>query len=304
AYNPILMLFAGSGLFRLADTSRQNIDDFYAEAEPWLVDRQTKSDKPQNHIHDSKARYDIVFDKVCFQYPGSDAGVSNISFTAKNGKLTAIVGPSGAGKSTLFHLLSRFWQVQSGSIQIGDIDIYDIPESIVSKTMSQVSQDVVLINDSLRNNVTLGIQDYSDEAVIKALTLANMTNLLRRLPEGLESKLGEGGAQLSGGEKQRITIARALLRDSPIVMLDEAMSSIDPTNAREIQQSIMELSRGKTLIVIAHRLSSIIGADNIIVMDKGEIQALGTHEQLLKTSPLYQTLWKEHCSAKSWTIVE
>lgn len=248
--------------------------------------------------------YSITLKNVSFSYTGKeiDEVLHHINLKIPQSKVTALVGPSGGGKSTVAKLIDRFWDVSEGTIYIGDIDIREIPLTELSKIISFVSQDNFLFNCSLKENIRLGNSKASDEEVFKAARAAQCEEFVSRLEKGWDTPAGEAGKCLSGGEKQRISIARAILKNAPIVILDEATAFTDPENEDKIQQSIMKLAKGKTLLVIAHRLSTIKNADQITVIEKGSIVAVGTQEELLQTCPLYGRLWKAHIGARSWAV--
>lgn len=239
----------------------------------------------------------ISFREVSFGY-GDTEVLHRISFDAAPCGMTAIVGPSGSGKSTVARLIASFWEADSGEVQIGGVDVRRLPLKQVMDMVSYVSQDNFLFHLSVKENIRMGRPDASDEEVIAAAKQASCHDFISALPQGYDTLAGEGGSSLSGGERQRIAIARAILKNSPVVILDEATAFTDPENEAVIQASINELVRGKTLIVIAHRLSTITAADKILVMDNGRVEAEGTHDALLKDCPLYRELWEAHISAK------
>lgn len=225
-----------------------------------------------------------------------------IGLTLPQGSFTALVGPSGGGKSTVAKLIARFWDVTAGSITIGGVDVRDMPLAQLSGLVIFVTQDNYLFRCSLLENIRLGNPSANDEEVKAAARAAQCEEFIAKLPQGYATPAGEAGKRLSGGEKQRISIARAMLKDAPIVILDEATASIDPENEDKIQQSIAALTKGKTLLVIAHRLSTIKNADNIVVLKEGQILAQGRQEQLLETCPLYREMWQAHIGAKAWAV--
>lgn len=239
----------------------------------------------------------ISFREVSFGYGDAEV-LHRISFDAAPCGMTAIVGPSGSGKSTVARLIASFWEADSGEVQIGGVDVRSLPLKQVMDMVSYVSQDNFLFHLSVKGNIRMGRPDASDEEVIAAAKQASCHDFISALPQGYDTLAGEGGSSLSGGERQRIAIARAILKNSPVVILDEATAFTDPENEAVIQASINELVRGKTLIVIAHRLSTITAADKILVMDNGRVEAEGTHDALLKDCPLYRELWEAHISAK------
>ena len=239
----------------------------------------------------------ISFREGSFGYGDAEV-LHRISFDAAPCGMTAIVGPSGSGKSTVARLIASFWEADSGEVQIGGVDVRSLPLKQVMDMVSYVSQDNFLFHLSVKENIRMGRPDASDEEVIAAAKQASCHDFISALPQGYDTLAGEGGSSLSGGERQRIAIARAILKNSPVVILDEATAFTDPENEAVIQASINELVRGKTLIVIAHRLSTITAADKILVMDNGRVEAEGTHDALLKDCPLYRELWEAHISAK------
>lgn len=246
--------------------------------------------------------YEISLNQVSFAYNEQDGDVLHgINLKLPQGTFTALVGPSGGGKSTVAKLIARFWDVTGGSITIGKTDIRSIPLSQLAKTVSFVSQDNFLFNCSLLENIRLGNPDASDEEVFAAAKAAQCEEFIGKLDKGWDTPAGEAGGRLSGGERQRIAIARAILKNAPIVILDEATAFTDPENEAQLQASIARLAKGKTLLVIAHRLSTIKNADRIIVLKNGCIEAGGTHDELLSESALYRQMWEAHIGAKSWS---
>ena len=244
---------------------------------------------------------DVELKDVHFGYGDSEV-IHGISFTAKEGTVTALVGPSGSGKSTLAKLIARFWDVDAGAILVGGADIREIALPELMEQISFVSQDNFLFNMSLRDNIRIGKPDATDKEVEWAASQAGCDEFIARFPQGYDTNAGDAGARLSGGERQRIAIARAILKNAPIVILDEATAFTDPENEDKLQQSIDRLTQGKTLIVIAHRLSTIMYADQILVLEDGQITARGTHEQLLAGSETYLDMWKAHISAMDWSM--
>lgn len=234
--------------------------------------------------------YRITFDKVSFGY-GKEEVLHNISLAIEPHAMTALVGPSGSGKSTVARLIASFWEADGGSVGIGGIDVKDMPLEQVMRSISYVTQDNYLFDLSVRENIRMGKPDASDAEVEEAAQRASCHEFICALPAGYDTCVGSAGARLSGGERQRIAIARAVLKDAPIVILDEATAFTDPENEAAIQASISGLVAGKTLIIIAHHLSTIVGADKIVVMDHGRVSAEGTHHELLESSPLYRSLW-------------
>lgn len=247
---------------------------------------------------------DVVLRDVHFSYTGDskDEVLHGVDLTLPKGGFTALVGPSGGGKSTVAKLIARFWDVTQGSIEIGGVNIKDMPLSQLSEYVSFVTQDNFLFNCSLLENIRLGNPSATDEEVKAAAKAAQCEEFVSKLPLGYDTPAGEAGKRLSGGEKQRIAIARMMLKNAPIVILDEATAFTDPENEDKIQQSIAALTKGKTLLVIAHRLSTIKDADNIVVLKEGRIVAQGTQDELLERCPLYNGMWQAHIGSKDWAV--
>ena len=238
------------------------------------------------------------FDRVCFSYDGKKEVLHDVSFTARTGQITAIVGPSGSGKSTIAKLMAGFWDATGGTVSFGGQDIQNIPFDQLMGEISYVAQDNFLFDRAIRENIRLGDPGATDAEVEAAARAANCHDFIMNLEQGYDTLAGDAGDRLSGGERQRITIARAMLKDAPIVVLDEATAYIDPENEAVVQQAVGKLVAGKTVLVIAHRLSTITGADQIVVVNGGRIQDVGTHGELLKNCPLYQEMWRAHIGAK------
>ncbi|WP_343307463.1 ABC transporter ATP-binding protein [Chitinophaga niabensis] len=248
-------------------------------------------------------RFDISFEDVRFSYNETPV-LQDITCRFPEKAMTALVGPSGSGKTTITNLIARFWDVNSGTIRIGNTDIRKIPQETWYNQISEVFQEVYLFDDSIYNNILIGKQDATETEVMVAAAKAQVLEFARQLPEGLHTKVGEGGSRLSGGQKQRISIARALLKNAPIVLLDEATASLDPENETYIQLAIAELVQDKTVIVIAHKLNTIRHAQQIIVLDDGSIREQGTHETLLQQNGLYARLWYTQQRTSGWKIVK
>lgn len=236
---------------------------------------------------------DVEFRDVRFSY-NDDEALRGVSFRAESGKVTALVGPSGAGKSTVADLVARFWDVDSGSIRIGGADLREVTEDELRRTVTTVYQEVYLFPDTIRSNLTIGSPDATDEQVWSALESSQAADFVRELPDGLDAVLAEAGDDLSGGQRQRLSIARALLRDPDVLLLDEAVASIDPATERRIQVALSHLVAGRTVVVVAHRLDTIRGADRIVVLDSGGVDGVGTHDELLESSAVYRRLWNAH----------
>nr|WP_255216653.1 ABC transporter ATP-binding protein [Pseudenhygromyxa sp. WMMC2535] len=239
--------------------------------------------------------------EVSFAYAQTPA-LHDVSVRFPEGKITALVGPSGSGKSTLAHLLSRLWDVEQGAIRLGGVDIRALPLRALTSTIATVFQDVVLFQESVLDNLRLGRADASMEEVIQAAKAAHAHDFIMALPHGYDTILGPGGADLSGGQRQRLSIARAVVADAPILILDEATASVDVHEEREIQQAIAALTRGRTVIVIAHRLWTVQDADQILVLDAGRVVEQGTHESLLGEDGLYAELWATQQQSAAWNV--
>lgn len=245
---------------------------------------------------------EIVFDKVSFSYDKRNTVLKDLSFTIPQGSKTAIVGPSGSGKTTIINLISRFYDVDSGEIRLGNKDIRDYKVERLLKKLSLVFQDVYLFQDTIENNIRFANPKASHEEVVEAAKKARCHNFIMELPYGYNTMVGEGGSSLSGGEKQRISIARALLKNAPIILLDEATSSVDPENEHEILAAIEELSKGHTVISIAHRLSTVKKADQILVIDSGTLEQVGKHNDLICKEGIYSSFIQARERAANWTL--
>jgi len=263
-----------------------------------LLDEQplTQSDTIQN-----PKNYNVRFKDVCFAYNQKEEVLKNIDFEVKEKTITALVGPSGAGKSTVGQLIARFWDASSGTITIGGISIKDYPQEQLMNLVSFVFQDSFMFQQSMLENLRMGM-NKTREDIKNAAKTAQIHDLIRSLPNGYDTLFGESGVHLSGGEQQRFQLARAILKDAPILILDEATAFSDPENEHKIQQAFSKLIQKKTVIIIAHRLSTITNVDQIIVFDKGEVSAIGTHNQLLENSDLYQKMWDAHTRSKEFVI--
>jgi ATP-binding cassette subfamily B protein len=245
----------------------------------------------------------IELDKVTYRYKDATRdALSNVSLDIKQGEHVAFVGPSGSGKTTLAELIVRFFDVTAGEIKVGGVNIKDIPQKKLMDMVSFVFQDSRLIKASIFENVKMSKPDASREEVMKALEKAQCMDIINKLPNGIDTVIGEKGTYLSGGEQQRITIARAVLKDSPILILDEATAFADPDNEAKVQAAFEELSKGKTLIMIAHRLSTVVNADRIFVMEDGQCTESGSHEELMKQNGLYKRMFDEYTRSVEWKV--
>ena len=245
-------------------------------------------------------QYDVAFQKVCFSYDNGEEVLHHISFTAPEGSVTALIGPSGSGKSTVANLIARFWDVSSGVITIGGRDIRELEPDRLLQSISAVFQENTLLSDTILNNIRVGKPDATMEEVIVAAKAACCHDFISKLPDGYKTVLAEGGASLSGGEKQRIAIARAILKNAPILLLDESTASLDADNEERINRALDHLMKGKTVFVIAHRLNTIQNADQIILLNNGNIEEIGTHLELLKKRGHYYSMIQEQEKAKAW----
>ena len=247
---------------------------------------------------------DVVFDHVSFTYTGNneEKALESVSFAAKQGQITAIVGPSGGGKSTIANLISRFWDVTDGKITIGGVDLRDMAQNDLMRQVSFVFQDIFLFKQSILDNIRMGNRNATEEQVIAAAKAAQCHEFISKLPEGYQTVVGTKGVHLSGGERQRIAIARAIIKDSPIIVLDEATAFSDPENEYLIQKAFEKLMQNKTVIIIAHRLSTIRNADKIIVMEKGQIVESGKHDDLVAAGGRYFQMWNHYTEAINWKL--
>lgn len=290
-YDPLVKVLTNFAELSYFSISVGRIRDIFA----------TKS-LPEPTDAQAPAHHDIEFDNVSFRYHDTDV-LKQVSFHLPENTMTALVGPSGSGKSTITRLVARFWDVNEGTVLVGGTPVGQMKNDDLLAKISMVFQDVYLFNDSILANIKVGKTDASTEEVIAAAKKARCHEFIEAFDDGYDTIVGEGGATLSGGEKQRISIARAILKDAPIVLLDEATASLDPENELYIQEAISELIQGRTLIVIAHRLSTVTKADQILVLDDGVLVENGTHEQLLsRDAGLYRRMWQEQERAHTWKL--
>lgn len=297
----LMFLIAVSRVFDPLSTALINLAAIF-ETE-LKVDRMKEIENQQIQSGKTNERfdnYDIKFENVKFSYKNNNK--ENVSFTAKQGEVTALVGPSGGGKSTVSKLAARFWDIKSGKITLGGKDISTIDLEELLKNYSIVFQDVVLFNSTVMENIRLGRRTASDEEVKKVAKMAMCDEFIEKLSNGYNTVIGENGSTLSGGERQRISIARALLKDAPIILLDEATASLDVENESKVQQAISTLIKDKTVLVIAHRMRTVAGADHIVVLADGKVKEEGNHDELLKADGLYSRLWNLQTKSSQWTI--
>ena len=245
---------------------------------------------------------DIVFDDVTFAYDDGEPVLSSVSFTAREGEVTALVGPSGSGKSTAAKLAARFWDVDGGTVTVGGVDVSGIDPETLLTDYTEVFQDVVLFNGTVMENIRLGRRDATDEEVLAAARAANCDEFVQKMPQGYATPIGENGALLSGGERQRISIARAILKDAPIVLLDEATASLDVENESAVQQALSRLLVGKTVLVIAHRMRTVMGADHVVVLAEGRVAEDGTPAELLAAGGLFARMASLQGQSADWKL--
>ena len=260
------------------------------------VQEGTEEFTPQN--------FDIVFDHVSFAYREGDGVLDGVSFIARQGEVTALIGPSGGGKSTACKLAARFWDASGGKVTLGGADVATVDPETLLKYYSMVFQDVVLFRDTVMENIRLGRRGATDEEVIAAAKAARCDAFIRKLPKGYQTMIGENGSTLSGGERQRISIARALLKDAPVILLDEATASLDVENESAVQEALSRLLQGKTVLVIAHRMRTVAGADHIVVLENGHVVQQGTPEELMEQGGLYRRMVELQKEASDWKLVQ
>ncbi len=246
--------------------------------------------------------YDITFENVGFAYNSGETVLKDVSFTARQGEVTALIGPSGGGKSTAAKLAARFWDVERGRITVGGVDVRAVDPEKLLTAYSIVFQDVTLFNNTVMENIRIGRKDATDEEVMKAAKAAMCDEFIQKLPQGYQTMIGENGSTLSGGERQRISIARALLKDAPIILLDEATASLDAENETEIQQAISRLVKDKTVLIIAHRMRTVKNADKIVVLSGGTVAETGAPGELMKQNGTFARMVKLQAESQSWTL--
>ena len=288
---PLLKLTEFADSITLVVNAEKNVNSILSEQE---MPASSEGLKPQDST--------VSFQDVSFAYDGENMALNKVSFRVAEGQSTAIIGPSGSGKSTIAKLICRFWDADQGYVMVGGADVRSIPPQVLMEKVSFVFQDTFLFNLSIADNIRIGKPDANDEEIVRAAKLARCHDFILNMPKGYETFSGDAGSRLSGGERQRICIARAMLKNAPILVLDEATASIDPDSEEQIQEAIGALAKNKTLIVIAHRIRTVMGFEQILVMEDGSIAAKGTHEELLKTSPLYQRIYDAYSYTESWVL--
>lgn len=246
--------------------------------------------------------YDISFDHVRFAYNESEGVLTDVSFTAKQGEVTALVGPSGGGKSTAAKLAARFWDVNGGRIMLGGVDVATVEPEALLKSYAIVFQDVVLFHDTILENIRLGRRSATDEEVLTAARAAQCDEFVQKMPDGYHTVIGENGSTLSGGERQRISIARALLKDAPVILLDEATASLDVENETAVQNALSGLIQNKTVLIIAHRMRTVMGADQVIVLSGGKVAQSGKPEELLQANGLFRHMVRLQSESQNWVL--
>ncbi|WP_194819215.1 ABC transporter ATP-binding protein [Nocardia sp. XZ_19_385] len=288
---PLLELVDHSAALRMAAENLDRIDE--------VLDVQPL---PEGGQDCAIAPGKVSFEHVGFGYDDRTV-LRDITFEAKPGTLTAIVGPSGAGKTTLLRLVARFWEVNTGTVRVGGVDVRDLSTEALMNQLAMVFQDVYLFDDTIEANIRIGRPGASTEEIREAARLARVDEIVDRLPDGWETRVGEGGVSLSGGERQRVSIARALIKQAPIVLLDEATAALDPDNEAAVGAAVRTLAEQRTLLVVAHRLHTVAAADQILVLDEGGIAQRGTHADLIGQPGRYQDFWRERERAQGWRLV-
>lgn len=299
----ILFLIAASRLYDPLSGAMSNMAEMFSAQ--LQVNRLKEIEEYPEEVGEKNIQangFDITFDHVKFSYEKGKSVLQDVSFTAKQGQVTALVGPSGGGKSTVAKLAAKFYPLESGKILLGGKDIVPLDSTMLMKDFSIVFQDVVLFNNTIMENIRVGRKNATDEDVIAAAKAAMCHEFIEQLPQGYQTVIGENGSTLSGGECQRLSIARALLKDAPVILLDEATASLDVDNETEIQNAISKLIQGKTVLVIAHRMRTIEAADQIIVLANGTVAESGTHSELMKKRGLYRKLVDLQTESANWKL--
>ena len=285
------IMFAASGMM-MASTALGRINQVMSAPTMEITDN------PQTPKDNS-----VTFKDVSFTYDGSDLpALDHVSFRVEPGQTVALVGPSGGGKTTAASLIPRFWDVSSGAVEVGGVDVRQTDPHVLMDQVAFVFQNTHLFKASILENVRASRPDASREEVLKALSSAQCDDIIEKLPNGIDTIIGTEGTYLSGGEQQRVALARAILKDAPIVVLDEATAFADPENEALIQKAFVKLTEGRTVIMIAHRLSTVVGADRIIVLDSGHVEEQGTHAELIAANGLYARMWTDYRKAVNWKI--
>lgn len=293
---PLVAVADLSGAIRVADNSLQRIIDLLDT--PTLPEPQRALEPVTHAVEDTS----VELEDVHFSYQPGTPVLRGISLRLRPGTVTAVVGPSGSGKTTLTRLIARFADVDSGVVRVGGHDVRDLTTEQLMGRLSMVFQDVYLFSGTVRDNIRLGNPSADDEQVLAAARIARLDEVVRRLPEGWDTQVGEGGSRLSGGERQRLSVARALLKDAPIILLDEATSALDPENEAAVSNGIRALAADRTVLVIAHRLQTVLSADQILVLDGGRVVEQGRHEQLLALGGRYADFWAARTAAAGWRL--
>ena len=299
----LMFMVASTRLYGPLTGCLQNLSAVYSAL---LVVERMKGIEEQPVQHGSREAaydgYDIVFDHVGFSYKDGEQVLKDVSFTARQGQVTALVGPSGGGKSTSAKLAARLWDIDRGKITLGGTDISGIEPETLLRSFSIVFQDVVLFNNTIMENIRLGRKDASDQEVMEAARAAQCEEFIHRLPNGYETRIGENGSALSGGERQRLSIARALLKNAPVILMDEATASLDVENETLVQQAISNLVKNKTVLIIAHRMRTVAGADRIVVLKDGYVAEQGTPEELLEKKGIYHHMAELQGKSLNWSL--
>ncbi|EPY2306219.1 ABC transporter ATP-binding protein [Clostridium sporogenes] len=299
----LIFLVTASRLYDPLSGNLSNIAEIFNTAIPIQRMKEIEKYPVQTGEKDYKLDgYNIEFNHVAFSYNDDETVLKDVSFTAKQGEVTALIGPSGSGKSTAAKLAARFWDVDKGSINLGGVDIAKVEPEALLKNYTIVFQNVTLFNDTVMENIRLGRRDASDEEVLKAAKLAMCDDFVSKMPKGYNTVIGENGSTLSGGERQRISIARALLKDSPIILLDEATASLDAENETKIQRALSELIKNKTVLVVAHRMRTVENADKVIVLADGYVAEQGRPDELLKKDGLYKHMVQLQSESMDWSL--